>query len=235
MNNKFIRFWKDYKKSDVRPKVIKYGEMHLSKILKKCASSEQNFKALFDLNWFSETINKKYETLDIANLIGADSKIPWEKPSLQSISFKIYKNYLSSNFLFTDGVDLSLNSSKVNSSDFIDSPKRIADHISKLSGCDDKAEISNIVYRETLNELIECFSIGSQIHQNAIILHHLGLPIIKLDGLYRGMFSVRDIELLIDQLNERDSALFRALIYSKPYGGEVMHGFKRSAFERGYI
>jgi hypothetical protein len=235
VNNKFIRFWKDYKKSDVRPRVIKYGEMRLSKTLKRCASSDQNFKALFDLDWFSETVKRKYETLDIINLIGAEAKVPWKKPSFQSISSRMYKKYLRSNFLFKDGVDISLNMSKVDSSDFIDSEKRIVDHISKLSGCDDKVEISNRVATEILNELIECFSIGSQIHQNAIILLHLGLPIIKLDGLYRGMFSVRDIELLIDQLNERDSAFFRTLMYSKPYGGEVMIGFKFSAFERGYI
>jgi len=236
VNNKFTRFWKHYKKSDARPKVIKYGEMRLSKILKKCALSDQNFKALFDVDWFSETVNRKYETLNIIDLVGSDAKVSWRKPSLQSISDRVYKKYLRSNFLFVDGVDLSLNdTSKMDVLSYIDSKKRIVDYISQLSKCDDKAGISNRVDKEIINELIECFPIGSQIHQNAIILHHLGLPIIKLDGLYRGMFSVRDIELLIGQLSKKDAAFFRTLIYSKPYGGDVFIGFKLSSFERGYI
>ena len=91
------------------------------------------------------------------------------------------------------------------------------------------------VHQELKNDLYECFSFGSQIHQNAILLHFLGMPIIKLDGLYRGMFSPADVENIANQLEEDEVVFFKRMLYSKPFGGNVLSGWKQAAFYRGLI
>jgi hypothetical protein len=91
------------------------------------------------------------------------------------------------------------------------------------------------VHQEFINDLFECFSFGSQFHQNAILLHYLGMPIVKLDGLYRGMFSPADVENIANQLEEDEVVLFKRMLYSKPFGGNFLSGWKRAAFYLGLI
>jgi hypothetical protein len=63
----------------------------------------------------------------------------------------------------------------------------------------------------------------------------MGLPIIKLDGLYRGIFNVMDVNLITQQLDETEADELEDLLYARPYGGDVLVGWKRSAFMRGLI
>jgi hypothetical protein len=91
------------------------------------------------------------------------------------------------------------------------------------------------VLEEVQNDLMECFIAGSQIHQNNILLHQLGMPLIKNDGLYRGMFSVEDVQTLANQLGRDEQNHFMRLMYSKPFGGNTLFGWKRAAFYRGLI
>lgn len=82
---------------------------------------------------------------------------------------------------------------------------------------------------------IKFFEYGSQIHQNALILHAYGLPMIKLDGLYRGFFSERDLDILTSQLEAEEQAEFNSIIRSRPYGGKTLHGWKKIAFLKWVI
>jgi len=77
--------------------------------------------------------------------------------------------------------------------------------------------------------------LGSQIHQNAAVLLEIGLPIIKLDGLYRGMFNNYDVLRLQKKLNETEARELSALLLDRPYGGQMLYGWKRAAFLRGLI
>lgn len=81
----------------------------------------------------------------------------------------------------------------------------------------------------------EVFLQGSQIHQNATILLRQGLPIIKLDGLYRGMFNLTDLWNLTEQLEPPERVELRRLLMDRPYGGDTLIGWKRAAFMRGYL
>ncbi|WP_454268057.1 hypothetical protein [Roseovarius sp. MBR-51] len=81
----------------------------------------------------------------------------------------------------------------------------------------------------------EVFLHGSQIHQNAAILVELGLPMIKLDGLYRGMFNNYDILRLQKKLCETEAGEMSSLLFERPYGGQMLYGWKRAAFMRGLI
>lgn len=81
----------------------------------------------------------------------------------------------------------------------------------------------------------EVFMQGSQIHQNAAFLLRLGLPLVKLDGLYRGMFSMFDVDRLLEQLQPKEQAELRHLLMGRPFGGDTLIGWKRAAFLRGYL
>lgn len=76
---------------------------------------------------------------------------------------------------------------------------------------------------------------GSQIHQNASILIKIGLPIIKLDGLYRGIFSYEDMGRICSMLKSDEGKELGDLLIARPYGGRYLTGWKRAAFEAGLL
>lgn len=84
-------------------------------------------------------------------------------------------------------------------------------------------------------ELSEGFLSGSQVHQNACILLKTGLPFIKNDGLYRGIFSLEDINRISTLIEPDEASELLALLVSRPYGGRYLIGWKRAAFEAGLI
>jgi hypothetical protein len=63
----------------------------------------------------------------------------------------------------------------------------------------------------------------------------MGLPLIKLDGLYRGMWDDSDILALKALLSPANFEECVNLLYQKPFGGDVLFGWKRVAFYRGLI
>jgi hypothetical protein len=118
---------------------------------------------------------------------------------------------------------------------FVDNPKQLIKAIETNTKETNLQSLSQRVYEEVKNDLMECFTAGSQIHQNNILLHHLGMPIIKLDGLYRGMFSTADVVQLASQLSQNEKPSFQKLMFDKPFGGNTLFGWKRAAFYRGLI
>ncbi len=106
---------------------------------------------------------------------------------------------------------------------FLDSVRKVSDR--DLNG-----------FRETVaSRMLENFRQHSQIHQNAAILLNMGLPIIKLDGVYRGMFNMSDVTRLMGLLNDEEAKELEEQLISRPFGGEVLIGWKRAAFMRGLI
>lgn len=97
------------------------------------------------------------------------------------------------------------------------------------------ARLNEIFNEEAISHFMECFAKGSQIHQSNIFLHKIGLPIIKLDGLYRGAFNSNDVEKLASDLDGMQREHFLRTMYSRPYGGNVLVGWKLAAFMRGLI
>jgi hypothetical protein len=240
--SKFKAYWEKYSNSDVRPLVIHRGEMELSKTLRKCVSSQNGFCALYDLTWLSEYLYHNKDFLDCApdfyrmpSLYQATDFVDWKRPSLNDAATSLFGKYLVSDpglGKIEAKIEAKLETSRVN---FVADPKSLHQAIVASVKEVDSEVVMHRIYDEIKNNLLECFSAGSQIHQNAIIFHHLGLPIIKLDGLYRGMFSHADIEKLAQQLEPDEAMKFKRLMYSKPFGGDVLFGWKRAAFYRGLI
>ena len=226
-NKLFKNFWKRYRNTDVRPKVIKRGEMKLSKTLRSCVRSPDQFQALFDLNWLAEHISNHEELLNsLSDFYRVSNFVEWKPPSLKAAAGRFMSKYL-----FGPG----LANIEAKTIYFVDNPKGL---IKALETSVKKSNLQNLpqlIYKEVKNDIMECFVAGSQIHQNGILLHHLGLPIIKLDALYRGMFSIEDVDKLSEQLSSDEKQYFRKLMFSKPFGGNTLYGWKRAAFYRGLI
>lgn len=227
-HSRFKNYWKHYTNTDIRPKVIKYGEMKLSKTLRRCVSSADQFQACYDLNWLSNCLDNNKELLDrISYLYRTSDLVPWKLPSLQAVSKRIYNKYLQ--------IDYSLANIDSKLIYFIDSPKQLIKAFETNIKEINIQNLSQRVYEEIKNDIMECFTSGSQIHQNNILLHHLGMPIIKLDGLYRGMFSVADVVQLASQLSQNEKSSFQKLMFNRPFGGNTLFGWKGAAFYQGLI
>ena len=227
-HSRFKNYWKHYTNTDIRPKVIKYGEMKLSKTLRRCMSSADQFQACYDLNWLSNYLDNNKQVLDrTSDLYRTSDFVDWKRPSLQAVSKRIYNKYLQ--------IDYSLANIDSKLIYFIDNPKQLIKAIETNIKEINIQSLPQRVYEEVKNDLLECFTAGSQIHQNNILLHHLGMPIIKLDGLYRGMFSVADVVQLASQLSQNEKSSFQKLMFDKPFGGDTLFGWKRAAFYQGLI
>jgi hypothetical protein len=54
-------------------------------------------------------------------------------------------------------------------------------------------------------------------------------------NIIRGIFSAADVENIAIQLEGDEVVLFKRMLYSKPFGGNVLSGWKQAAFYRGLI
>ena len=229
-------YWRNYKLTDVRPTVIWRGELELSKTLIKVVSSDSNFQALYSGANFVTTLNKDPKMLDFALQNGRVSPIfPWQQTNIASLLKLISKRYLhnknypaSTELKLTDGKNDWLKKAYVNSVDSIM-------YFIKEQVANDTSLDRDAIERIIASELTETFLSGSQIHQNAAILLNLGLPFVKLDGLYRGIFNQEDISNIVKQLNVVEAQELQAILMNRPYGGKHLIGWQKVAFERGLI
>ncbi|WP_313462034.1 hypothetical protein [Pseudomonas nitroreducens] len=237
---KFRRYWAKYRCSDVRPRVIKRGEMGLSKVLRSCVSSPENFRAQYDIAAASAYLRANPEVLNgIHALVREDVNPEFRSFSFGHVSEKIVSKYLH-NTASLIGVNLEgtemerLENLPVHFAGSIDDYSRFIG--ASVIGGDHVADtLTESLKNEALYAFLDFFIKGSQVHQNGIFLHRIGLPFIKLDGLYRGAFSVRDVETIADDLDEEQATKFRRLMYARPFGRNILFGWKRAAFERGLI
>ena len=235
-HNRFQRFWYKHRKSDIRPKIIKRGEMGLSKALLSCVTSPGNLASKYDVTWFSELLEdaQKDQCFKILEQTRTSIRVPCPKVSLESLVKSVLKLYI-----LTDRVQTTRE--VIGGSDlesfcyFVDSHDSLINHIIKTTRETDPKIASRRIIEELKRQLMSCFMRGSQIHQNATMLLSHGLPIAKLDLLYRGMFNESDVENLCSLLDPDEAHEYRLLAYRKPFGGFTLMGWKYSAFFRGLI
>jgi hypothetical protein len=219
----FRNYWVNYKLTDVRPAVIKTGEMKLSKVLRKCVSSSEKFGAIYDLNWFADQLYKCSDKCIIKLLdIGRKSTNPphWQQTSLVTVASEIINNTaplvkIIKNVLINKGSNY---------------PETLNIYYGKTI----VADVCGIASVAT-TQLVSKFAHGSQIHHNAMELYYLNVPIIKLDVLYRGILTVPDVEAISKMIPIDEMNTFKKLIYSKPFGNLTLQGIDRVAFDRGLI
>ncbi len=233
----FQTYWRKYRLSDVRPAVIKRGEMGLSKTLKRCVSSADQFQALYDSIRYAtmlEDLNQE-QLQKIIALLRRCQLTPARRFSLIKAMEEIEEE-LSLNFLGDVQIQIGTDalSGAAASRISIATLDELVNAVnSRLLEQDriDPATLLDIVK----SSLVDNFRQHSQIHQNSALLLHLGLPIVKLDCVYRGILNTLDVNTLLRLLPPDEGQDLKRLLYSRPFGGDVLVGWKRGAFLRGLI
>lgn len=227
-NQNFIRFWRNFARSDVRPVVIEKGEMGLSKLLMRI--TKKNLKVIYDNNKIIQFFNKNPNSVEhFAKFVRTSNRVDWD-----SLSFhQIYFLYLKENNLFpNDLYDLKK-----------DYPEQYLNFLKKF--------FSNNVLFERLSQiplefqkgfeeflvatLLEQSKLGSQIHQNNLCFMYIGLPLVKLDLVYRGMMTDLDVLKFNQLMSLEEYYSLYELLSERNFGDRIYFGWRRIAFQRGLI
>jgi hypothetical protein len=246
-NKKFKDFWYKYKSSNVRPLVIKRGEFGLSKLLKSLVSSEQNFKSIFNVSFMERKLSNDQAFYEDFYYYRREGVSAWTNKSItglianDEILSSYYNKYILTNkraeklaFASNDITEYSnhekdystLSSSKV---DYLEAVRFFKSY-------SHKEVMLNSQFRQRLISLyLDEFTMGSQIHVNCLALHHCGLPIIKLDLMFRCVCSMNDIIKLRDQLEESQKEEFMTLILARLCGDKFLVGLNRLAYQFGIL
>ena len=142
--------------------------------------------------------------------MGADH----QRPTIKRIAEGLQKKYIIQNLgAGQAGIKFDLDADEMKmhfATNTAELTRAIQEQISS-----DAAEVEYWVSKETETQFIESFCQGSQIHQNAIIMYELGMPIIKIDSVYRGVLSVSDAENLSTRLPHEERSLLKEILYSR--------------------
>ncbi|MCX8962294.1 hypothetical protein EHW64_14420 [Erwinia psidii] len=242
---KFENFWKSYKSSNVRPFVIKRGEFKLSQVLRSLVSTEENFKALYDVNFFERALSQDENLFkNYFNFRREGDRQYWTQMRFLSEYFEsdfvlksYYKKYLkdlddAKNLSF----DIEIIRRRKDKDDIVEEKMDFVSFATFMSGVDfDMLPHGTVLKQRLMGIYLDDFTRGSQIHNNCIALHYLGLPIIKLDLIYRGVCNFNDLLKLKDQMDASQQDEFMALMMSRLSGGKFLFGIKRKAFEWGIL
>ena len=242
-NAKFIKFWKNYKRTDIRPLVIKRGEMGLSKMLEKIVSNEFEMKALYDANAVRSFLHESNQNLlSYSELYRNSDLVGW--PRLSNIvlleEFLSTSKLTSNRYKKNDWLDkasanlVKIERSNLNVHDIhVTGIESIEIYLNRVAGKSD--DILSKFQSYAVSRSVAISRFGSQIHQNNACFMLMGLPIIKLDGIYRGMFSESDITNFQKLMAPQYFNELIEILYKKPFGGDVFFGWRQVAFFRGLI
>ncbi len=232
----FLRYWQRYRLSDIRPTVIHQGEMGLSKALRKCTSAQNEFRAMFSGDRFLQMLHEEDGFLDQV-LDGSRSALRthWKRLSFLSVVENLKERNLVETFdPGATKLNIETNVANVSERVFINCFDDLLGFLRHNLAFEQKIDIK-LVRLALIDHLVEVFMSHSQIHQNAIVLLRMGLPIVKLDGIFRGMFNVQDLERICQQIDPDEAAELRRLLLERPDGALTLHGWRHVAFMRGLV
>lgn len=251
------RYWRDYRKSDIRPTVIARGEMQLSKTLKRAVSSESQFRSLYGIDRFETAVRNDPAFLARAlhNARSSD-RVPWPTLRAKDVlrEFKL-RHLTTPGSVQVDEFRRLYDERKLTLEEYVkltrrdqptlapndaaheaevglfDFPDLVAVATANLAAGQERA-VSEI--KVLLADLLTTnFVRGGHIHQNAAALLDLGLAIVKLDGMYRGVFDATDVRKICELLDPEDAHELSAMLLSRPWGEHTTRGWRKSAFLLG--
>jgi hypothetical protein len=232
----FKDYWRTYRNTDYRPAVIKKGEMALSRLLKDVVSSPQSIQALYNAASYMQALSHDQAFLEKSvELVRLSERVRWPRFDPKGFILDMLNRY---------GV-VEAGQSQDEAVNMIEDRvwpgfDSVSDYESMVTVLDEwvkmgRARVVQSIREPLIGVLVSVFSQGSQIHQNAALLVHMGLPIVKLDGVYRGLFSAADVKRIAGLLNDSDAARLREQLLSKPYGGDCLAGWRQVAFRKWLI
>lgn len=227
-NDKFLKFWKKYRNSGLRNKVIMNGELKLSKtILQVLHLSE--IDCLYDYRILANFFNTSKSQLDavffVDHLIRDCDYFHWKKRKLLDF-FVEFNNKFNASSKYS-------NNNLVTKSSFIPDVKLIINKSFLQTYFNKNGLIMFLGY--SINQMIDQFSEASQVHNNNLFLVSQGLPLVKLDLKYRGVYNYSDLLKFKLFMQQPDYEMLESLLMSREYGGSTLFGWKRYAFNNGII
>ncbi|MCX8956306.1 hypothetical protein EHW65_03115 [Erwinia psidii] len=239
-SKKFIDYWSNYKKTNVRPKIIKNGELGLSRVLKSLSCGDDDFVSLYNAHSIEKQTTNIRDIIKLISLMRDGDAFSGSSISLQDrfcenividSYFKKYmkgililkhKNYYLNEDYYNDEMD--------NGSHFISFLEWL-DHLA-VPGSEPSKDLVTALKSVCIELIVQ----GSQIHLNGLVFRKMGLPIIKLDLLYRCAYSMFDIIRLSELISDgQEAEEFKKIIFARPAGKNFHFGFKKLAFKHGYI
>lgn len=246
-NAKFKSFWLKYKLSNVRPLVIKRGEFGLSKLLKSLVSSEHHFKSIFNVSFMEKKLNSDKDFYENYYYYRREGESSWRNRSITGLiaNDEVLSSYYNKYILANQRAEkLAFASKDINEYNVI--AKEYENYeSSKVDYLEAVIFFKNTVHKESIlngqfkqrliSLYLDEFTLGSQIHINCLALHHCGLPIIKLDLMFRCVCNMNDIIKLRDQLDESQREEFMTLILARLCGDKFLVGLNRLAYQFGIL
>jgi hypothetical protein len=237
-DKRFFSYWQNYRLTNFRPEVIKRGEMGITKLCMSISQSSRAkaFVSRKELSSFLHTTSTKGKIDGLFMLLPEANKL-WEKtPTLTEIARRVLRKNLISMNEFANA-DVLQSASSGNDFLLISDVSSLAGFIDSVSGdrkgaFGTKKTIATEITTSVYNHIVR----GSQIHTGCILFLKMGLPIVKLDLVYRGIADYGDVQKLLSQIEdpEEREQLFD-MLSARPFGSDTLRGWKRAAFESGWL
>jgi hypothetical protein len=235
-HKRFIRFWMRYRRSNIRPNVIRRGELGLSKTIKKFTDPSE-FGALFDVG----SVSEKFDKQDFAQAdkffslaVRSPGALHWRKSLLPAVAEEWRNRYSAQMLKLQSDSKLSVNQLEELFLKAM-SLEGLVGEIRRLAARSQEEDVYQTVREIALESILLSTASGSQIHNSCLFFFDMGLPIVKLDLLYRGAASFSDILKFQNFMSYEEFLQFRGLIFQRPFGGDTLTGWRRAAFYRGLI
>jgi hypothetical protein len=243
-NKRFISYWKNFRRTDMRRVVIYRGEMGLSKVLSKIVSNQNSMQVIYNQNIVSQflktgQVEKKFNQWN--KLLRHSKYVDWKCDHLNSL---LDEFIVTHNIIFKN-TNSSKNENNAEDRFILTQKKYIFE--GEFNYIDSMTQAKKILMKYGSKDLCEIFEdfvvsrfveqtrYGSQIHQNNACFVYMGLPLIKLDGIYRGMFNDSDVNSFRSLMDSDAFESLEILLFDKPFGANTFFGWKRLAFQAGLI
>ncbi len=235
-------FWENYKLSNVRPVVIHRGEFVLSRTLKSLARNDDNFKALYNASRFEKDLSQDDNFLKNYHYFCREgveyiygSRLTFKDDYIFESFYQKYLRKKKRNML-EEKLSMAENEPDYHDEKYEKNLINYLDFSEFLEQIDFGKTYKGHVLKERLvSRYLDEFIKDSQIHNNCIVLHYMGLPIIKLDLHYRMVCNYYDIVKIRQQLDSSQQEQFMALFTGKPDGKRFLTGINRIAFHLGIL
>ncbi len=215
----FRAFWQDFKLSELRPKVIKTGEIGLNRLVIGRIGAKP--EVVFSPRRLGVALNR----LSLVDLIDTASRMPGSFPERDAL--KTLRSTAESWFEATGDDDDSVGSS------------RPVDAAAALAGASSDAVLGLVAkgYRGKLERALMDFVFrGSQIHWGALpFVQHLDCPLIKADLVLRGIYGVGELSGFSDLMPEAEYEEFFAMCTRRGVPEQHWGLVQRMMLAVGYI
>lgn len=230
-NKKFKKYWRKYRKTDLRAHTIKFGELELSRLLAKISPSEPPLEVLFSGQEVTRRLQSDEQLLRTVHNASRNSERSWDalrsNIRVEMVRMDYHVQLFGSESFFESGEN---NNRLAFAGTFDDGFSAF-----KSGTNGNEIELLNIYKKSLIAFIGDDFEKRSQIHQNATILPYLGCPIIKLDLEFRGVTNTFDRMTICDALHPDDARELSRILSSKPWGETSLSGWKLAAFQWGHL